>query len=284
MLCLNQSLFTNSFAYPSYIMLKFISGLIFIYGLFLFPAYSQNRDNLRMVQARKNADDKEWKAYPAQTIDRLPNFKPNKKEPALSIYGGWKVNKQPATGFFRTAKVKDRWWIIDPEGYPFIHKGVAVFQMGSSERQQAALTQKYGTPEKWASTETQMLRAHGFNGLGSWSAVDLVRELEKPLPYTIIVSPMGAYKSVHQKKFGGKYLVTGWQGYRFDLIMVFDPEFKQYVEDAIKPIARYAQDKYLLGYYTDNELPWKNDALDRHLTYLAKDEPGYLAAKTKPLT
>ena len=90
---------------------------------------------------------------------------------------------------------------------------------------------------------------------------------------------MGSYKSQHIKKYGGKYKQAGWQGYRFDLVMVFDPEFDAHVEKAIAPIARYADDKNLLGYYTDNELPWKNDALDRHLTLLAHDEPGYIAAK-----
>ena len=73
--------------------------------------------------------------------------------------------------------------------------------------------------------------------------------------------------------------MAGWQGYRFDLAMVFDPEFDAFIESSVAPIAKYVNDKYLLGYFTDNELPWKNDALDRHLNFLAKDEPGYLAAK-----
>src|SRR5690606_5310168 len=102
----------------------------------------------------------------------------------------------------------------------------------------------------------------------------------QPLVYTVIVNPMGQYRHQHRsKRFGGKYKKTGWQGYRFDLAMVFDPEFDEYVEMAIAPIAQYKEDKYLLGYFTDNELPWVNDALDRHLTLLAKDEAGYLAAK-----
>jgi len=40
---------------------------------------------------------------------------------------------------------------------------------------------------------------------------------------------MGAYKSDHLKKFDGKYEMAGWQGYRYDLEMVFDPEFDSYV-------------------------------------------------------
>lgn len=90
---------------------------------------------------------------------------------------------------------------------------------------------------------------------------------------------MGAYKKDHLKKFGGKYEEAGWQGYRFDLAMVFDKEFDKYVKEAIEPIAKYKDDKYLLGYFTDNELPWVFDALDRHLLKLGEKEQGHITAK-----
>ncbi|MCD8263610.1 MAG: hypothetical protein LUD02_05150 [Tannerellaceae bacterium] len=124
-----------------------------------------------------------------------------------------------------------------------------------------------------------MLRSYGFNGAGAWSAVEDMRNTESPLVYTIIVSPMGNYNRDQRKKYGGSYLVAGWQGYRFDLPMVFDKEFEHYVEKSLAPLAKYKEDPYLLGYFTDNELPWYTDALDCHLLYLAKDEPGYLAAR-----
>ena len=232
------------------------------------------------VETRRDAKATTWNTYDTQTIDCLPGYK-SKKEPSTSVYGGWIVkDRQEATGFFRTAKIDNRWWIIDPLGYPFIHKGVAVFRAGGSDRQQEALSRTFGTREVWAQQHAEMLKAHGFNGLGAWSDVNTVRQQAQPLVYTVIVNPMGQYRHQHRsKRFGGKYKKTGWQGYRFDLAMVFDPEFDKYVEMAIAPIAQYKEDKYLLGYFTDNELPWVNDALDRHLTLLAKDEAGYLAAK-----
>lgn len=235
------------------------------------PAYYQ-------VEARSNANSTTWKTYTAKTIDKLPGFK-IKADPKVNAYGSWLVNQSTATGFFRVEKKGERWWIVDPEGYPFIHKGVAVYRAGNSSLQKTAMTTKYGTAENWAKQESQMLKQHGFNGTGAWSNVDLLRQTADPLVYTVIVSPMGSYKSEHQRKFGGKYKVAGWQGYRFDLAMVFDPEFDAHVEKTISGIAKYANDKHLLGYFTDNELPWKNDALDRHLNFLAKDEAGYIAAK-----
>ncbi len=237
-----------------------------------------NKEGFHKVQARANATSKTWGTYIAKTIDKLPGFTYS-KDPELSTFGGWKVNKSSATGFFRVEKKGDRWWIIDPEGYPFIHKGVAVFRAGKSKGQTAAMDQKYGSQENWIKQESQFLTSNGFNGTGAWSNVDLMREQQSPLVYTVIVNPMGSYKSDHLKKFGGKYVMAGWQGYRYDLAMVFDPEFDAYVESSISSIAKYANDKNLLGYFTDNELPWKNDALDRHLQYLEKNEAGYIAAK-----
>ncbi|MEQ8471357.1 MAG: hypothetical protein RIC35_09230 [Marinoscillum sp.] len=262
--------------------MKRINLLFLLLILGFYSSHSQKAldgtSEMVLVKARKNAKSPEWGTYEARTIDRLSNFHYS-KDPKSSNYGGWKVNRAKATGFFRVEKRDDRWWIIDPDGYPFIHKGVAVFRPGRSENQKKAQDEKYGSDKEWIEQEAKFLNDYGFNGTGAWSDVNLIRETEAPLVYTVIVNPMGSYKHDHLKRFGGKYKITGWQGYRFDLAMVFDPEFDQYVEEAIKPIAQYANDKNLLGYYTDNELPWKNDALDRHLNYLAKDEAGYIAAR-----
>lgn len=246
--------------------------------LFSTQLWAQKAVNYHVVEVKKTIEDTVWQQFTAKTVDKIPNFK-FKKEPALNQYGSWKVNQVQGNGFFTTKKIDGRWWIIDPEGYPFIHKAVAVFRPGASDHQKEMLKQKYQTEERWREEESAMLRSYGFNGVGSWSAVDLLRTSKQPLVYSIIINPMGNYKTEHIKRYGGKYKVAGWQNYRFDLAMVFDPEFDEHVEKTIKEIAKYKDDKYLLGYYTDNELPWKTDALDIHLTQLAKDEAGYIAAR-----
>lgn len=241
-------------------------------------AFAQQKDKCTLVESRKDNKDMVWASYPACTVNDLPRFK-QKKEPAFSAYGGWKAWQREATGFFRTERVNNRWWIIDPEGYPYIHRAVVALNPGKSEKQKAVFNEKYGTDAIWAGQEIKLLTDYGFNGTGAWTNVELLREREQPLAYTIIVSPMGMYRRDHLRRFGGKYKEAGWQGYRFDLAMVFDKEFDEYVGKAIAPISRYKEDKFLLGYFTDNELPWVFDALDRHLTLLAKDEQGYIAAR-----
>ncbi|WP_130736045.1 hypothetical protein [Flavobacterium sp. J27] len=237
-----------------------------------------NDTDYHQVMARKNAEDTIWKTYIAKTIDKLPDFNYS-KDPKTNKYGSWKTFKSKPTGFFRTEKIDNRWWIIDPEGNPFIHKGVAVLSPGTSENQQKVFASKYQNRKNWITKETTFFKENGFNGAGAWSDVESIRDINKPLVYTVIVSPMGAYKAQHLKKFNGEYEEAGWQGYRFDLVMVFDSEFDVYLEKEISKIEKYKNDNYLLGYFTDNELPWVDDALDRHLTKLGKDEAGYLAAK-----
>lgn len=245
----------------------------------ILPPLSAREHGKIAVESRKTAQDTVWNTYYAGTVETLDGFDALQPDPECDMYGGWKTGRREATGFFRTEKIDGRWWFIDPDGYPYICKGVAVFSMGGSQRQKEAVRDKFGTPENWAADQMGMLRSCGFNGLGAWSAVDLVRNSKNPMPYTVIISPMGMYKREHLGKFGGKYRQSGWQGYRFDLAMVFDSRFDEYVDSVMSQAAKYKDDRYLLGYFTDNELPWVNDALDRHLTLLAKDEEAYIAVR-----
>lgn len=256
-----------------------VNRLILTCALFLALAFSAGAQEPRRIETRKNTKVETWTAYPTRTLDRLKSFKLRRTDPASDQYGGRKDVSLEATGFFRTQKIGDRWWLVDPEGHPFIFKGVTAFSVGHSERQKNALSDKYGSREAWADAEMDHLRSLGFNGLGAWSDVRSVRKSSKPMPYTVIVSPMGRYKGVHIKRFGGKYLKHGWQNYRFDLAMVFDPDFDKFVESELAKVEAYRDDPWLVGYFTDNEIPWVNDALDRHLTLLAHDEPAYLAVR-----
>ncbi|WP_131479120.1 hypothetical protein [Flavobacterium sp. T16_6] len=258
--------------------MRYSIPLFFCLFINLFSVQAQNHIKYQKVETRKNALDPEWVTYEARTVDKLPGFSAEKAS-KTSVYGGWKIWKKEATGFFRTQKINERWWIIDPEGYPFIHKAVVAVSPGRSVNQQIAFDKKFGTTKNWAKKETQLLRNYGFNGVGAWSNLDLLKKEENPLIYTLIISPMGMYHSEHLKKYGGSYKTASWQNYRFDLAMVFDKEFDAYIAKAIAPLSKYKEDKYLLGYFTDNELPWYTDALDKHLTLLAKDEQGYIAAK-----
>ena len=65
-----------------------------------------------------------WKPYPTRTLDDLPDVKVAAPDTDLSQYGGLLACRAKATGFFYPAKRDGRWWLVDPEGRLFIHRGV----------------------------------------------------------------------------------------------------------------------------------------------------------------
>ena len=74
----------------------------------------------------------------------------------------------------------------------------------------------------------------------------------------------GAMKSRGEEKEG--YAAAGWEGYPYDFASVFSPEFDKLVEEKIKTVSKYKDDPYCIGYFTDNEIPWKDYALEKCLT------------------
>jgi hypothetical protein len=216
-----------------------------------------------------------WKTYTARTIDRLPGFDSIRyKAVQQSEYGGWKIAKHAATGFFRIEKLSfgnnSRWFIIDPEGYPYIHRAIATFNPGGSERQRTALKTQFGNNAGWAQKESETIRKYGFNGAGAWSNHAELRKLSNPPAYCIFLRPMAYLKEEMALKG------ETWP----NVMPVWDPRFDAFLESEMAKTAQYKDDKYLVGYWSDNEQPWHNNALDLCLTKFATDNPNYIAAKT----
>ena len=222
------------------------------------------------VKTRKNATSTEWNEYLAYTVNCIEGFSPEgiEGEPETDIYGGWKVGTHAATGFFHTENIAGRWWLITPEGNLYLSKGVAVFSPGGSDRQAAALSEKYGTQQEWAKRETAKLKSYGFNSLGAWSSVNQIRTLPEKMPYTVIVNPMGNLNKDMKKNGEEKegFANAGWEGYPYDFACIWHEDFPEYVENSVKTFDQYRDDPYLIGYFVDNEIPWKQYALENCLT------------------
>lgn len=53
--------------------------------------------------------------------------------PGRSRFQGWKEGPRlDATGYFRTEKVDDKWWFVDPEGYLFFSTGIDIIRLSNS--------------------------------------------------------------------------------------------------------------------------------------------------------
>jgi len=205
--------------------------------------------------------------------------------PDRSPYGGWTGGpRQQATGFFRTAQIDGRWWLVDPDGYLFLSMGVDVVrpdattnlrgresmftwlpddddplarfyggepgQRRTYDFLKANLDRKYGAAgeSEFDARAVARLRAWGFNTLGNWTPERIGRE--RKFPYVVAISVRGSFATVPGHREGR-------------MPDPFDPAFAAAVDEAVKDKAALAKDDpYCLGYFIDNELPWGMPSID----------------------
>ena len=204
---------------------------------------------------------------------------------SLAVVAGSIQTATAAPGFFSIKEESGRWWLIDPEGNPFISKGVChvTFQGDAIQRTgrspyQEAVTAKYGEVARWRYPTAGRLLDWGFNSLGAWSDSELRRPVigGRWLADSPILD-LGAGFVRHQQAGAEAWL----QGLFPD---VFDPEFETYCRDrARERCADLKDDRTIMGWFTDNELRWGPDwrGHDELLTLflnLPPEAPGRKAA------
>ncbi|MFP4056635.1 MAG: hypothetical protein ACLF0G_07190 [Candidatus Brocadiia bacterium] len=212
------------------------------------------------------------RSYPTRILAHLEGFQP--RGVALSRYGGWEARKHEATGYFRVRRIGERWWMIDPGGHLFLHIAVNAVRHGTSPANQRAFPGKFGALEAWRERTVALLKAHGFNGTGCWSEDAVLRGGDDRVAYT----PQWNFMSRYGKKRGGVRQVAGHKAYPGDCIFVFDPQFAQFADRHARQLEATRDDPWLVGHFTDNELPFPRDSLDRFLRLPASD-PGRREAK-----
>lgn len=177
---------------------------------------------------------------------------------SFSNYGGNLNRQTDATGFFRIKKVNNCWYIVDPEGYLFYTVGVNSVSKGGSVQ----------LPD--------LLRNIGTNTLGCWSDETINDGVQRKMAYCPRWNFMLTYKNTTQRT---KDL------YADGIIPVFDPAYITYCDNLSKQLTATSTDPYLLGHFSDNELPIYDNTtygnlLDRFLAITDKNDPNYLAAKS----
>lgn len=215
-----------------------------------------------------------WKSYPTRTLDDWPALARAQPDANLSRYGGMLGRTAPKTGFFHAARIGGRWWLIDPDGAFYLDKSVVSVSTTPTPKAAAALKAKFGDEAGWARQTCAWLRSLGFNGLGAWSDTTRLVGGPPPLAYTRIWNFMSSYG----RKRGGTFQQPGHTGYPKDAIFVFDPEFATFCDEHARQLAAQKDDPWLLGHFTDNELPMKREALANFLS-LPESDPGCRAAQ-----
>jgi hypothetical protein len=195
---------------------------------------------------------------------------------------------QPATdkapAVFRLEQREGRWWFIDPEGQPFLSKGVDHIQFrgdtiqgtGRSPYNEAAKGQ-HGTVERWREVAAGRLLEWGFNSLGAWSDPRLSAVVVKG--QRLVDAPIIDLGSGFVAASGNK---QAWLHGIFP--DAFDPAFETSCRrQAQARCAASKTDPAILGWFTDNELRWGPDwrGSDELLTLflnLPAGAPGRVAA------
>jgi hypothetical protein len=224
------------------------------------------------VDVKRSPDSGVWKSYKTTIINKAARDAWQTSD-EVNRYGGTVTQVSHATGFFYVQKKNDVWVIVDPQGGLFVSKGINSVKMGTTKASRSAFAAQSGSIDNWPKKTHKDLHAAGFNTLGSWSDWRQFRKPGSRMPYTITWNFMSSYG----KKAGGVYQKSGHVGYPRDCIYVFDMAFEDHCDELAQQMAEIKDDPYLLGHFSDNEMPLKLNMLDRYLE-LEKTEEGYLAA------
>ncbi len=203
-----------------------------------------------------------------------------------SRFGGWTgAWKEPGTDHFRTLKNDGKWWLVDPEGYPFWSAGATGFSFSYGQTRSTGLEEllkkedglpgisrnkwnpihanlyrKYG--DDWKARAAEMahrrLRVWGLNTLGNWSTPDFYA-LGKT-PYTV---------AVHYRRPTIKEPDPMAHSALPD---VFHPDFSKNVHATFERFAKEAADPWCIGFFIDNELPFSHDTTPAQKTLLSEDD------------
>ncbi|MBQ8502156.1 MAG: hypothetical protein IJ494_07695 [Bacteroides sp.] len=196
-----------------------------------------------------------------------------------SKFGGYKQKQVKATGFFRTEKIGDRWWFVDPEGYLFLSVGVDCVSAGGGgnvrdfEKRQgmykevppAELMEKFGNrfgrrqnaiasfglwnqyrrygdayPEKSKEMIFKRMDKWGLNTIANWSDTNVML--------------------MNRKAFLIPLRGVGMDPNLMGLCDVYRPDFKSSVTKSISEfVARFKDNPWLVGYFIGNEPAWLDE-------------------------
>lgn len=212
---------------------------------------------------RKRTDgyNTQYATRPTRSINTIKGYMENTAElDKIDEYGGLmdEAMKQEATGFFYVKKIGDRWWNIDPLGYPMFKVGINSVQMGKEKDKHLA---RYGNTQGWAQATTTRLRELGFNSFGGWCPITNFISNDNALAQTQIFTIMGYY--IRQNISEGIA----------DLIHPsFDPQFAVYADKEIaNAVQEYVNSPKIYGWISDNELRVSEKLLENSLTLDPKD-------------
>jgi hypothetical protein len=173
-------------------------------------------------------------------------------------YGTYKHLKTDSTGFFYARKIDGRWWMVDPDGYAGINMAVTSFSSSNIQN------------------DYDITRRNGYNGTGNFLASESQTKSGyntqnyANFSFTRRLNFFLTYKNVRKNYYETP---SGVQG-SLDHILVFDPQFETFCDDRAKVnVTPFADERDLLGWFTDNEINFNQDQLRNLVKDLLPGDP-----------
>jgi len=165
----------------------------------------------------------------------------------LDTFGGWKQKRLKKTGFFHTEHDGERWWIVTPEGYPFISFGINHYHDGwwMQDYNRDYWLKTFGgqqpSDEQWRNGFRKIacgdLQRLGINTLGMHTDAVMLTDQ----PYGAVVPYLRSFKPIVLDH----YRHPKPEAY----VDVFAPEFDRLCDETAQKVAElYVEDPMLLGY------------------------------------
>ena len=199
----------------------------------------------------------DWENRKTKTI------KTAKTPDSRNRFGGWAKHQVAEPGYFRVTQLGKKWWFIDPEGCLFLTVGV-----------NSVDPDRVNTQDKnaWSLETSTLLQNAGFNTIGRWSKPQAFEKTQRQIPYCGTLGFMREYFRQHST-------LNGVTREFNQTIPVFDPQWVQFCQEYAQTKTETTRDDpYLIGYFSDNELDFRPDALTRYLS-LSEDDPSRQGAE-----
>ena len=267
--------------------------LVDTFGQYTRASWPEKGTDLQQLKAAAAQEQKQLKGWLAQ-------------RPATDRFGGLLNGPRfDASGFFRTSKLGDRWYLVTPEGHGFFSLGVntvsaehsktyvegreAMFASLPAEGEPLAAF--YGNDDNRSANganrgrafdhgrwydfyNANRLRMHGSAELPQWRAASLDR-LQAWGFNTLGNWSDPAFAGNQRVPYTRPLSIQGdfssihtgddWWGGMPD---PFDPRFAMAAERSIAIASRdLRDDPWLIGYFADNELAWAAPGTDAHARY-----------------
>lgn len=215
-------------------------------------------------------------------LSSITGFQPDEGV-RFSKYGGRMDKTEKATGFFHTARIDGRWWLVDPEGHLFLSVGInsvaprrvrgsakTVAKQSDDESLEDDAGDNTPASGEWVANAATVLHGNCFNTLGCWSAGEEFRKSATPFPYCLRWNFMRAYRAHRKARYPG----TGTA----EAIYPFDPEFAPFCDEHARALSATKDDPWLLGHFIDNEMPLHEDGIVGRYLQFPDSDPCHQAA------